>query len=274
MKTLEKAIYNVLPAGGVTAPRGFKAAGLHAGIKRKRLDVGLLYSEVPAAAAGVFTTSLVRAACVDQNEEQLKALPYLQAILVNSGNANACTGMQGAQDALEMRNRAARALGVCKEAVAIASTGVIGVPLPMEKLNNGIAQVAQQLNLMGGDDFARAILTTDTFVKEIAMQLTIDDKLITIGGVAKGSGMIHPNMATMLAFVTTEAAIEPAALKRLLGNVTDRTYNRITVDGDTSTNDMVLVMANGLAGNDVLSEAHPQWNEFAEAFRFASEKLA
>jgi glutamate N-acetyltransferase/amino-acid N-acetyltransferase len=275
MKTIIESSYTVLGEGNVTSPKGFTASGLHAGIKKKRKDVGLLYSSVPAVAAGVFTTNLVRAACVTQNEAQLKQYPYLQAIIVNSGNANACTGEQGALDALTMRDHTAELLGLpVVESVAIASTGVIGVNMPMDTLKAGIAEATNTLTVEGGDDFAQAILTTDTCKKEIAVQLTIDGQTVTIGGVAKGSGMIHPNMATMLAFVTTDAAIEPAALKSLLGKTTDQTYNCITVDGDTSTNDMVLVMANGLAGNVALSETHPEWVAFAEAFRFVSEKLA
>jgi len=275
MKTIIESSYTVLGQGNVTSPQGFHASGLHAGIKKKRKDVGLLYSTVPAAAAGVFTTNVVRAACVTQNEQQLQQTPYLQAIVVNSGNANACTGEQGAQDALQMRDFTAQALGLSVvESVAIASTGVIGVNLPMEPLLEGIGQAAKTLTETGGDDFAQAILTTDTCSKEIAVQLTIDGQTVTIGGVAKGSGMIHPNMATMLAFVTTDAAVDPAALQALLSKTTDQTYNCITVDGDTSTNDMVLVMANGLAGNELLTDAHPEWAAFAEAFRFVSEKLA
>jgi glutamate N-acetyltransferase/amino-acid N-acetyltransferase len=174
-----------------------------------------------------------------------------------------------------MRARTAEALGLSVlESVAIASTGVIGVNMPMDKLQAGITEAAGNLTVEGGDDFAEAILTTDTCKKEVAVQVNINGKTVTIGGVAKGSGMIHPNMATMLAFVTTDAAIDPAALKRLLSETTDQTYNSITVDGDTSTNDMVLVMANGMAGNDVLVADHPEWAKFAAAFRFVSEKLA
>jgi glutamate N-acetyltransferase/amino-acid N-acetyltransferase len=266
--------WTVLPEGTVTSPRGFKAAGLHGGIKRKRKDIGLLVSEVSAAAAGVFTLNAVRAACVTQNEQQLSEMPYLQAIVVNSGNANACTGVRGEMDAKEMQAHTARSLGLPAHAVAIASTGVIGVPLPMEALKSGITQAAGMVTEAGGGDFAEAILTTDTCTKQIAVQFTIDGMTVTIGGAAKGSGMIHPNMATMLAFVTTDANIDPAALKQLLRKTTDQTYNRITVDGDTSTNDMVLVMANGLAQNRTLTIDHPEWELFAEAFRFVSEKLA
>jgi glutamate N-acetyltransferase / amino-acid N-acetyltransferase len=274
MTTMKISAFTVLENGNVTSPQGFKASGLHAGIKKKRKDVGLLHSEVPAAAAGVFTTNLVRAACVTQNEAQLAATPFLQGIIVNSGNANACTGLQGDLDAQQMRLEAAKSLGISEDLVAIASTGVIGVPMPMEPLTNGIHQAAESLTVEGGDDFAQAILTTDTGKKTVAVQLVIDGQIVTIGGVAKGSGMIHPNMATMLAFVTTDAAVEPAALKSLLSRTTDQTYNRITVDGDTSTNDMVLVLANGLANNAVLTAEHPQWDDFVAAFRHVSEKLA
>ncbi|MCX7572024.1 bifunctional glutamate N-acetyltransferase/amino-acid acetyltransferase ArgJ [Tumebacillus sp. DT12] len=274
MSLIIQQTFTVLEKGTVTAPQGYKAAGLHAGIKKKRKDIALIVSEVPAAAAGVFTTNLVRAACVTQNEAQLKEVPYLQAIVINSGNANACTGAQGEADALTMRNHTAQELGLPEHGVAIASTGVIGVQMPMVPLLAGISQATEELSVAGGEDFAQAILTTDTGSKEIAVQLTVDGRLVTLGGAAKGSGMIHPNMATMLAFVTTDAAVEPAALQTLLRRTTDQTYNRITVDGDTSTNDMVLVMANGLAGNAPLGEQHPQWEEFAAAFRYVSEKLA
>ncbi|ARU63841.1 bifunctional ornithine acetyltransferase/N-acetylglutamate synthase [Tumebacillus avium] len=271
---VKKAAYTVLPKGSVTAPLGYQAAGLHAGIKRKKKDVGLLLSTVPAAAAGVFTMNTVRAACVTQNEQQLQAMPYLQAIVVNSGNANACTGAQGDADAKAMQSHTAAELGLPSHAVAIASTGVIGVPMPMETLKQGITQAAGGVSEAGGDDFSEAMLTTDTCLKQIAVQLTIDGKTVTIGGAAKGSGMIHPNMATMLAFVTTDAKVDPAALQTLLRQTTDQTYNCITVDGDTSTNDMVLVLANGLADNHTLTPAHPDWADFAAAFRHVSEKLA
>lgn len=274
MKLLDKSTFTILQEGSITSPLGFHAAGLHAGLKKKRKDIGLLYSEVPASAAGVFTTNGVRAACVDQNEAQLKASPYLQAIIVNSGNANACTGTQGLIDAKHMRQHTAVELGLPEHHVAIASTGVIGVPLPMQPLTEGITQAAAALTKQGGEDFAHAILTTDTCTKQIAVELTLDSRTVTIGGVAKGSGMIHPNMATMLGFITTDAAIDPAALHNLLKKTTDATYNRITVDGDTSTNDMVLVMANGMAGNEPLNESHPQWADFVHAFLHVSEKLA
>jgi len=296
MKTLETEGFTVLAGGGVEAPQGFTAAGLHAGIKKKRKDMGLLVSAVPAAAAGVFTTSQVRAACVTQNEAQLLETELLQAIVVNSGNANACTGLQGLQDCHAMRALTARALHVPDHLVAVASTGVIGVTLPMDRVAAGIhalaATVAEagevtadvavsmanvapaEVDETGGQAFAKAILTTDTCTKEVAVQVVIDGQVVTIGGVAKGSGMIHPQMATMLAFVTTDAAVEPHALQALLRYVTDRTYNCITVDGDTSTNDMVLVLANGLAGNELLHAAHPQWDAFATAFRYVSEHLA
>lgn len=271
---VKSTTYTVLPDGTITLPRGFKAAGLHAGIKKKRKDVGLLVSEVPAAAAGVFTLNTVRAACVTQNERQLKSNPHLQAIVVNSGNANACTGRQGDADALEMRACTAELLNLPVESVAIASTGVIGMPMPMAALKQGITSASESLSEQGGLDFAEAILTTDTCTKTVAVQVEIDSKLVTLFGVAKGSGMIHPNMATMLAFVATDANIDPIALQKLLGKTTDRTYNCITVDGDTSTNDMVLVMANGMADNKTLTEDHPEWDSFAEAFHYASEQLA
>lgn len=266
--------YTVLTQGGITSAKGFSATGIYAGIKKKKNDLALLYSEVPATAAGVFTTNLVRAACVEHNQQQLASFPQLQAIVVNSGNANACTGEQGEQDDLAMRQHTAKLLTLSDKQVAVASTGVIGVPLPMQQVISGIEQAVPTLSTEGGERFAEAILTTDTRKKEIALQLEIDGKTVTIGGAAKGSGMIHPNMATMLAFVTTDANISARALKGLLASVTDLTYNCITVDGDTSTNDMVLVMANGLAENQPLDENHPQWLDFVQSFTFVCEYLA
>lgn len=260
--------------GGVTASPGFRAAGVAAGLKEGRQDLGLLVSDVPAAAAGVFTTNCVRAACVKRTEAVIHQGGVLRAVVVNAGNANACTGPQGEEDCRRMQERVAETLGIPAEQVGVASTGVIGVPLPMDKVEAGIAKAAQCLTEDGGGDFAAAILTTDTCKKERALQLEIHGRTVTIGGAAKGSGMIHPNMATMLAFITTDAAVQPQALQRALREVTEKTFNRITVDGDTSTNDMVLLLANGQAGYPPLDEQDAEWERFKAALHALCLSLA
>lgn len=238
-------------SGGVTAPRGFVANGIHSGLKRKRPDLALLLSETPAAAAAVYTTNLVQAAPIHVTREHVAA-GYLRAVIVNSGNANACTGEQGLADARQMAAWTGAAVGVAPEEVAVASTGVIGERLPMDKVEAGIARVAEGLGADKGRAAAEAILTTDTFAKDIAIEFELKGRPVRIGGMAKGSGMIHPNMATMLAFITTDAAIATDAWQLLLARSAERTYNRITVDGDTSTNDMIVALANAVAGNEPL----------------------
>ncbi|GIM45420.1 bifunctional glutamate N-acetyltransferase/amino-acid acetyltransferase ArgJ [Collibacillus ludicampi] len=272
---MEKTLQNLIRVnGGVTAAKGFRAAGIKAGIKAGRKDLGLIVSDVPAAAAGVFTTNVVRASCVTVTESVVKHSGVLQAVVANAGNANACTGKQGELDTLQMQQWTAEAIGIDSTLVGVASTGVIGVPLPMDKVSEGIRHAASMLHVTGGDDFAEAILTTDTCKKEIAVQVEIHGKTVTVGGVAKGSGMIHPNMATMLAFITTDAAVRADALQRALSQITDKTFNRITVDGDTSTNDMVLVMANGLAAHVLLVEEDPEWDRFVGALHTVCLHLA
>ncbi|MGQ9756004.1 MAG: bifunctional glutamate N-acetyltransferase/amino-acid acetyltransferase ArgJ [Desulfotomaculales bacterium] len=235
--------------GGVTAAAGFLASGLNTGVKKSKKDLALLFSEVPCVAAGVFTTNRVKAAPVLLTRERLAA-GRAQAVVVNSGNANACTGPRGLDDARAMAAVAAEALGIPEELVLVASTGVIGVPLPLGKLMAGIPLAAAGLRRGGNTDAAEAILTTDTTVKEAAVAFTLGGRQATVGGMAKGSGMIHPNMATMLAFLTTDAAIAPAVLHQALRAAADVSFNMISVDGDTSTNDMAVILANGLAGND------------------------
>lgn len=241
-----------LVAGGITAPRGFTAAGVCAGIKKGKKDLALIVSEVPATAAAVYTRNLVQAAPLKVTRENLKS-GTARAVVVNSGNANACTGAQGYKDARQMAAVAAQLLGCEPCQVVVASTGVIGVPLPMDKISEGIKAVASQLTTDGSGDAAVAIMTTDTFQKEIAVQIPLGGTRVTIGGIAKGSGMIHPNMGTMLCFLTTDAAIEQEDLERILRTVVDRTFNMVTVDGDTSTNDMAVILANGLADNEPLT---------------------
>lgn len=244
--------------GTIAAPKGFHADGSHCGLKKKKKDIGWLYSEVPAQAAGVFTTNQIKAAPVYFTKAALSD-GQLQAIIVNSGNANACTGPQGMKDAKTMTELAAEALGIDASLVAVASTGIIGQALPMETVTTGINQLQK-----AGDaqSFQQAILTTDTCEKVSVYQGEIAGKTVTVAGCSKGSGMIHPNMATMLGFITTDAQITATVLQQLLAELTETTFNQITVDGDTSTNDMVLVLANGLAENPPLAAATPAYDQF------------
>lgn len=271
--------------GGVTAPKGFRAAGVHAGIKRKRKDVAVIVSDVPAAAAGTYTTNVVQAAPIHVTKEHIAKGP-IRAIVCNSGNANAVTGAEGLADARQMAVWTADAIGVAPEEIAVASTGVIGVRLPMEKVADGIKRAVAALDVgdwgqsgeensdSGSMAAARAIMTTDTRPKQIAVELTLKGKTVRIGAIAKGSGMIHPNMATMLAFVTTDAAVAPETLQQVVSRSVERTYNRITVDGDTSTNDMVVVLANGLAENEPLHADDPELVVFEEALNYVNTYLA
>lgn len=262
--------------GDIASPQGFHADGIHCGLKRKRMDLGWLYSEVPASAAAVFTTNQVKAAPVLINKEQIKH-GKINGIVVNSGNANACTGEQGLQDGHEMIQLAAEKIGVPAEQMLVASTGIIGQLLPMDTIRLGIQ--ALKLGETGDSEhFAEAILTTDTCKKEITLQAELAGQLVTMSGCSKGSGMIHPNMATMLGFITTDAAIEPELLQSLLSELTETTFNQITVDGDTSTNDMVLVLANGLAGNPTLQKGTEEYEAFkemlAEVMTFLAKAIA
>ena len=259
--------------GNITSPKGFQACGIHIGLKRQKKDLALIVSDVIAEAAAVFTTNKACAAPVQISKENMKK-GKAQAILVNSGNANACTGKEGYENAKKMVDTVAEELKVSSDNILLASTGVIGVPLPMNTIIKGISKATKSLSYAGGNDAAEAILTTDTSVKQIAVNVEIDGKKVTIAGIAKGSGMIHPNMATMLSFLTTDAKIDGEFLKELLKATVDQTYNMITVDGDTSTNDTVGVMANGMAGNEMLEENHPEIDKFKEAFYYVNEYLA
>ena len=238
---------DIIP-GGIVAPQGYKTAGVRCGIKRKRRDLALIVSDVDAVAAGVFTTNVVKAPCVVSNQTYLQD-GLARAIVVNSGNANACNGEQGWTDAVAMVAHAADALGIPSRRVLSASTGVIGTVLPMEKIIAGIQEAAQALHGETCEDAAEAIMTTDTFDKQVAVEMTLSGKRACLGAIAKGSGMIAPNMATMLCFLTTDAAVEQPVLQEMLRRVCWYTFNSITVDGDTSTNDMTLALANGLCGN-------------------------
>jgi glutamate N-acetyltransferase/amino-acid N-acetyltransferase len=263
----------IIEEGSVTLPKGYKAGGMHCGIKRKRLDLGYIVSEVPATTAGVYTTNTFQAAPLLVTQESIAKEKKIQAIIVNSGNANACTGEQGLLDAFAMQKGFASELGIQDHLVAVTSTGVIGELLPMDKVNAGIKQILNKDN-ENENNFMNAILTTDTCIKHIAVQMKIDGKTVSIGGTSKGSGMIHPNMATMLGFVTTDANIAQEDLLGALRDITNQTFNMITVDGDTSTNDMVLVMANGLADNEPLTKDHPEWNIFKQGLKIVCESLA
>ncbi|SHM70308.1 bifunctional ornithine acetyltransferase/N-acetylglutamate synthase [Gracilibacillus kekensis] len=265
--------FHIIKNGNIATAKGFQAGGLHCGLRKKKIDLGWVYSEVPAQAAGVYTTNSFQAAPLKVTQESIAKENQLQAVIVNSAIANACTGEQGLQDAYDMRKLFAETMGVEEHLAAVASTGLIGELLPMEKLQKGISQVNDQEHL-GAEKFETAILTTDTKEKGIAIELEIDGETVTIGGAAKGSGMIHPNMATMLGFVTTDANISSNHLTDTLKAITNKSFNMITVDGDTSTNDMVLVLANGQAENKELTPDHKDWETFYEGLKFVCEYLA
>lgn len=256
--------------GTIVSPKGFYADGIHCGVKKRKADLGWLFSEVPASAAAVFTTNQVQAAPVLVTREQLKT-GKLRGVIVNSGNANACTGEQGIADAREMIALAAAKAGVASEEVAVASTGIIGRPLPMATIAAGIRQLSHSGSPTG---FQKAILTTDLVEKNQVIQTEIAGHTVTMAGCAKGSGMIHPNMATMLAFVTTDVAIAPSLLQSLMRKLTEVTFNQITVDGDTSTNDMVLVLANGQAGNPPIEENTFAYKQFQKMLQTVLTTLA
>jgi glutamate N-acetyltransferase/amino-acid N-acetyltransferase len=267
-------MHNECPCG-ITGPKGFQAAGIHSGVKKMKKDLALVYSTAPAMAAGVFTTSKVQAAPVIVDKLQLKSSFRSRAIVVNSGNANACTGERGLNDAWSMVKAASQALRIPEQEVLVSSTGVIGQYLPIDKIEAGIAEAAVLLSADGHTSAAEAIMTTDTFVKELAVRVNLNGVDVTIGGMAKGSGMIAPNMATMLAFLTTDAKISPPLLHYSLKRAVDHSFNRISVDGDTSTNDMVILLANGLAENDELVNPNDAaYKLFYEALEYLLIKLS
>ena len=263
--------------GGVTAAKGFEAASAAAGIKYQgRDDMALIYSETPCRAAGTFTTNVVKAAPVKWDQKIVAESPYVQAVVVNSGIANACTGAEGYGYCEETAKEAAKVFGVPENAVLVASTGVIGMQLPMDRLKKGISLLkeAKGAGAEKGTAAAKAIMTTDTVHKEIAVQVELGGRIVTIGGMCKGSGMIHPNMCTMLAFVTTDAAISKELLQRAVSADVKDTFNMISVDGDTSTNDTLLVLANGLAGNPEITEEDEDYRAFAKALSEVNTYLA
>ena len=257
--------------GTIASPLGFSADGLHAGFKKKKLDFGWIVSEVPASVAGVYTTNKVIAAPLLVTKAAIQKSQKLQAIVVNSGVANSCTGQQGLDAAYEMQRLTAQKLKIEPDLVGLASTGVIGEQLPMNALKNGLSQI-----LVSGkaEDFAEAILTTDTCTKTCVVTEEFGSDLVTMAGVAKGSGMIHPNMATMLAFITCDANISSATLQAALSQHVETTFNQITVDGDTSTNDMVLVMANGCRQNEEILPDTEEFEKFSKMLRYLMADLA
>jgi len=270
MKTDQKYI-----DGGITSPLGFKAASVRVGIKesRKRNDLTLLVSDVPATVAGTFTSNRVKAAPVKLCERHL-IWGQAQAVIINAGCANACTGDQGITDADKMAELTAQTLGIGKNLVFVCSTGTIGIPLPMNKIEDALPALAKSASVSGGADAAEAILTTDLVRKEVALTLTIDGKKVTLAGIAKGSGMIAPNMATMLAFITTDATVDQRSMQDLLRHAVDHSFNRIIVDGDESTNDTVLMLANGAAGTELLQKKHHDWKKFSHAVLTLTRELA
>ncbi|TLY29712.1 MAG: bifunctional glutamate N-acetyltransferase/amino-acid acetyltransferase ArgJ [Ignavibacteria bacterium] len=260
---------------GITGPKGFHAAGVHCGIKKVKKDLALVYSSEPARVAGIFTTNKVPAAPVIVDRLQLTRSSSFRAILVNSGNANACTGERGLNDAWSMVSLTAAALDVHRGEILVSSTGVIGQYLPMDSLATGITEAVSMLDVDGHTAAAEAIMTTDKFPKELAVRVDLDGVQVIIGGMAKGSGMIAPNMATMLAFITTDADISTELLQSSLKEAADHSFNRISVDGDTSTNDMVLILANGIAGNRKLVDSEdPCYKTFYEALEYLLVRLS
>ena len=257
--------------GNIASPLGFSADGLHAGFKRKKLDFGWIVSEVPANVAGVFTTNKVIAAPLILTQSCIENEGQMQAIVVNSGIANSCTGEQGLRDAQTMQQWAAEKLHIKKEYVGVASTGVIGEMMPMNILENGFSKLVINGN---ADDFAKSILTTDKETKTCVVTETFDKDIVTMAGVAKGSGMIHPNMATMLAFITCDANISTQTLQQALSELVQITFNQITVDGDTSTNDMVIVMSNGCTNNKEILPNTSDYTKFKAMLFHVMQDLA
>lgn len=263
--------------GGVTAAAGFEAAGVEADIKYKnRKDMSLVYSRVPCRAAGVFTGNVVKAAPVLWDREIVAHSPYAQAVVVNAGIANACTGKQGYECCRQTARKAAAELGISEDAVLVASTGVIGWQLPVDKIAAGVEKLvrAKSDTKEAGQAAVEAMMTTDTKPKQAAVQIEIGGKTVTLGGMCKGSGMIHPNMCTMLGFITTDLAISKELLQEALREDVKDTFNMISVDGDTSTNDTLVVLANGLAGNPEITEKNGDYDKFREALHYIDETLA
>ncbi len=264
-------------SGGVTAAKGFEAAGVEAGIKyQNRMDMALVYSQSPCKAAGTFTINVVKAAPVKWDYQVVHESEYAQAVIINAGVANACTGAEGYGYCMDTAKAAAKVFGIPENAVLVASTGVIGMQLPMDKIIAGVEKLAEAKgdSPEHGTLASKAIMTTDTVNKEIAVEVEIGGKTVTIGGMCKGSGMIHPNMCTMLGFVTTDVNISKELLFQALQQNVKDTYNMVSVDGDTSTNDTVLLLANGMAGNPEITEENEDYRVFCEALNFVNTDLA
>ena len=262
--------------GGVTSAKGFFAIGIAAGIKKGKKDLAMLWSEVPCNAAGTFTSNLVKASPVLWDMHVVKEVKKAQACIMNSGIANACTGKEGMENCERTARKAAQVLGTEKDMVLVASTGVIGRQLPIETIEKGIETMAPMLSSSpeGGTMAEEAIMTTDTVKKECAVQIELGGKTVTIGGMSKGAGMIHPNMCTMLAFITTDACISQELLQKCLSSSIQDSYNMISVDGDTSTNDTCIFLANGLAGNPEITEENEEFQKFCEAVDHVNQNLA
>lgn len=265
-------------SGGITAPKGFRAAGLRAGIKpgKTNKDMAMVISDVPCAAAGVFTRNLVKAAPVQWDSKQLKEQGIVRAVVVNTGIANACTGVQGYENTEKTAKAAGEVFEIPAEQVMVMSTGVIGPQLPMDVILQGIRQFPAALreSKEAAHDAAEAILTTDTHPKEIAVEFNLKGKTVRMAGMCKGSGMIHPNMGTMLGVITTDAMISKELLQKNLKELVEDTFNMVSVDGDTSTNDSVILLANGLAGHDLLTEQDEDYDQFRQALRQVMTFLA
>jgi glutamate N-acetyltransferase/amino-acid N-acetyltransferase len=266
-------IVKILENKTITDIPYFKAIGIHCGIKKKKRDLCIIYSEKKSVAAATFTTNKVKAAPVILNMDNIKS-SNTQAIVVNSGNANACTGDEGLTNAYNMAKSVADSLGLSPKEVLVASTGIIGVPLPMDIVIPGIKKACGLLSYSGGESAAEAIMTTDTFTKKITVEIEIDGKSVLISGIAKGSGMIHPNMATMLSFIVSNVNISKEMLSMALKDSVENSYNMISVDGDTSTNDMVIAMANGSAENSLIYNNSSDFIKFKEALDFVNKELS
>ena len=267
---------NILDKAKITAPKGFEAAGIHCGIKKQKKDLAMIYSKVPTLHSAVYTKNLVKAAPLLWCQELTKNKSKIQAIVINSGNANACTGERGYQDVIKTIETASEALNIDKNSVMTTSTGVIGVYLPMENLVCGVKEISTVLSDddKSAKDCAQAIMTTDTFEKEAAVELELGGKIVTIAGIAKGSGMIHPNMATMLNFITTDVNITQEMLDKAFKSNIDDTFNMITVDGETSTNDMAVILANGMAENPLIDSENEDFYKFKNALFYITKELA
>jgi len=263
--------------GGVTAAKGFQAAAAAAGIKYQgRTDMAMIYSQTPCVAAGTFTTNVVKAAPVKWDQEIVYHHPHAQAVVCNSGIANACTGEKGYGYCKETAQAVSQALGISEDSVLVASTGVIGMQIPIDRITAGVKALVPGLDgsIAAGTEAAKAIMTTDTVKKEVAVQVQIGGQTVTVGGMCKGSGMIHPNMCTMLGFVTTDAAISKEMLQKALSANIKDTFNMVSVDGDTSTNDTVLLLANGMAGNPEITEEGADFDKFMEALNYINTCLS